>query len=225
MVAELLLGQPDHSTRAGSEHPWGMDGWVRWLEGLRSGYERRMQAMCQILDDGKYIITDNTNANTNTNTHHPDTDSDAEIDTWEVLTKTQLYDFTYPTGGMFVWIKINFDSHRLRHQYQVTKLSKALWTHLTRKPYLCLVGPGGMFASTGKAAQAAPSYMRLCFAAMDEREVVDVSRRVVEGFRAFWERKDLDGLDGDDEDEDEDEEFTTAASGNGCRPGLLGFGC
>lgn len=182
MVAELLLGQqPDTTTNA---EPWQMTGWIRWLEGLRSGYERRMQAMCRVLDEGKYLIHDNDN----------NTD---EVDTWEVIDKIQMYDFVWPAGGMFVWVKVCFETHPLRSGYKLEKLSRALWVHLTRKPYLCLVGPGSMFASTQAAMEESLLYMRLCFAPMPEDDVADISRRLVDGFRSFWQRKDLDGLDGD----------------------------
>lgn len=180
MVAELLLGQqPD--TPSTSEESWKMAGWVRWLQSLRTGYERRMQVMCRVLDEGKYLIHD-SNAE--------------EIDTWEVIDKVPMYDFVWPAGGMFVWVKVCFETHPLRSKYHLEKLSKALWVHLTRKPYLCLVGPGSLFASTEQAMEESLEYMRLCFAPMAEEEVEDVSRRLVKGFRAFWQRKDLDGLVG-----------------------------
>lgn len=178
MVAELLLGQqPDSSTA--SKDSWQMGGWIRWLENLRTGYERRMQAMCRVLEEGKYLIHD-SNAD--------------EIDTWEVIDKIPMYDFVWPAGGMFVWVKVCFETHPLRSKYTLKKLSEALWIHLTRKPYLCLVCPGGMFASTEKAMEESLAYMRLSFAAMAEDEVKDVSWRLVKGLRAFWQRKDLDGL-------------------------------
>lgn len=184
MVAELILGQQhDNSSGKNSEQSWQMDGWVRWLAGLRAGYERRMQTMCFTLNEGKHIIQDGTSLKD-------------DLDAWEVVEKVQMYDFIWPTGGMFVWLKTCFDTHPLRWKYSLEKLSKALWTHLTRKPYLCLVAPGSMFASTERSVDDAMPYMRLCFAPMDEGEVADVSRRLVDGFRSFWQRENLD----DDED-------------------------
>ena len=192
MVAELLLGQSSDSSASSQSTPhernWKMDGWIRWLEGLRGGYERRMATMCHILDEGTHTILDSNS--------HSQTD---ELDTWEIITKTQMYSFVWPAGGMFVWLKACLENHPLRSKYPLEKLSKALWVHLTRKPHLCLVCPGSMFAATEKAMEKSVLYMRLCFAPMSEEDVDGVSRRLVEGFRAFWARKDLDGLDGDDE--------------------------
>ncbi|RJE22543.1 Aromatic amino acid aminotransferase [Aspergillus sclerotialis] len=192
MVAELLLGQSSDSSTSQSmshERNWRMDGWIRWLEGLRGGYERRMTTMCRVLDEGKHTILDSDSNS------QPD-----ELDTWEIITKTQMYSFVWPAGGMFVWVKACLETHPLRSKYQLEKLSKALWVHLTRKPYLCLVSPGSMFAATEKAMEESVLYMRLCFAPMPEEDVESVSRRLADGFRAFWARKDLDGLDGDDDD-------------------------
>ena len=61
LVAEMLIG-PDNadalkSGKGGEKAAagWKMDGWIRWLEGLRGNYERRMRIMCEILEDGKTI--------------------------------------------------------------------------------------------------------------------------------------------------------------------------
>ena len=212
MVAELLIGQSSDSSAASQSTPcetnWQMDGWVRWLEGLRGGYERRMVSMCRILDEGKYTILDS-------DSHSPLDD----LDTWEVITKTPMYSFVWPAGGMFVWIKVCFETHPLRSKYQIEKLSKALWVHLTKKPYLCLAGPGSMFAVTEKTVEESPLYMRLCFAAIPDEDVEGVSRRLVEGFRAFWARKNLDGLDGDDDAAQRMEALRLGAAN------CSGFGC
>lgn len=196
MVAELILGQQDDSTGSGKdEQSWKMDGWVRWLAGLRAGYERRMQVMCNILDDGKHIIRDGS----------------AGYETWEIVDKVQMYEFSWPTGGMFVWLKACLETHPLHSKYRPEKLSRALWAHLIRKPYLCLAAPGTMFASTPESVDDAVPYMRLCFAAIGESEVSDISQRLVDGFRSFWQRKSL-----DDEDALELVDVGRLPSGFGC---------
>ncbi|KAL4918458.1 pyridoxal phosphate-dependent transferase [Aspergillus aurantiobrunneus] len=193
MVAELILGQQaddkavtsqkGHNTRKA----WQMDGWVRWLESLRAGYEQRMQQMCSGLEEAKYTAID---------TERTDEFAlgDNAEDTWEVLDKVQMYDFAWPTGGMFVWIKVNFESHPLRRTYTPQRLSKALWAHLVRKPHLCLLGPGTVFSPTEEVKARGYLYFRLCFAAMPADDVVPVTQRLVEGFRTFWQRQDLDAI-------------------------------
>jgi DNA-binding transcriptional MocR family regulator len=52
MVAELLVG-PDHKAKGKSAfNGWDVTGWIRWLEGLRGEYERRMNTFCDGLDEG-----------------------------------------------------------------------------------------------------------------------------------------------------------------------------
>ncbi|KAL3478358.1 aromatic amino acid aminotransferase [Aspergillus californicus] len=193
MVAELILGQQVDGKLASSNKKearqgWQMDGWVRWLEGLRAGYEHRMQQMCTLLEENKYIAVDSESDES--------TLTDDE-DSWEILEKSQMIDFSWSTGGMFVWVKVCYENHPLRQKYSPERLSKALWVHFTQKPYLCLLGPGTMFAPTEEIKSRGYQYLRLCFAAMSAEEVVPASERMVEGFRAFWQRKNLDGLEDD----------------------------
>ncbi|KAL4790292.1 aromatic amino acid aminotransferase [Aspergillus venezuelensis] len=212
MVAELLLGQQAdsktaHQQKATDEKGWQMDGWVRWLEGLRAGYERRMQEMCSGLEEGNSIALDNV--------------GDSEEDTWEIVDKVQMYDFSWPTGGMFVWVKVDYESHPLRRQYPPERLAKALWMHFIKKPHLCLLGPGTMFSPTDEVKARGYQYFRLCFAAMPADDVVPVTQRLVDGFRTFWQRKNLDGLDDDDESSAQAmERFQLEPTAN-----FLGMGC
>ncbi|PYH45765.1 PLP-dependent transferase [Aspergillus saccharolyticus JOP 1030-1] len=216
MVAELILGQQvesdggaaaagrNHGSGSGSkprkgekQRAWQMDGWVRWLEGLRASYEQRMRDMCTVLEEGKYLV--DADFNRGPSPHEvfgaADADADADAGTWEVLDKVQMYDFTWPMGGMFVWLKISIETHPLLQTYGAERLSKALWLQLMEEPYLCLVSPGSLFAPTSATKIRSQQYFRLCFAAMPAEEVAGITRRLVDGFRAFWKRKNLDGLE------------------------------
>ncbi|KAL4804927.1 pyridoxal phosphate-dependent transferase [Aspergillus unguis] len=196
MIAELILGQqvddePAASRKGSDPKPWKMDGWVRWLEGLRAGYESRMQHMCTGLEEGKFAVIDSNSLSGALS---------SDEDTWEVVDKVQMYDFSWPTGGMFVWLKVNYENHPLRQQYKPERLAKALWNHLMQKPHLCLLGPGAMFSPTEEVQTLRGyQYFRLCFAAVPADDVTPITQRVVDGFRTFWQRKDLDGLEDDDE--------------------------
>ena len=200
MVAELLVGPA--TVNSNSSPGWQMDGWVRWLAGLRSSYEGRMQTMCRVLEEGKYTVRDDTKQVSAHATSRIFDDSDA----WEVIDRAQMYDFSWPRGGMFVWVKIHLSTHPLYPRYSGERLSRALWVHLAKKPYQCIVAPGMMFAPTAEVMGISHQFLRLCFAAMDGAEVEDTSKRLVQGFRTFWQRKNLDDLE-----DPEDERFNVSA--------------
>lgn len=196
MVAGMIMGKQgddDYGARALKKtngSGWQMDGWVRWLEGLRGGYERRMNSMCTILDENKYLFSHTPEGSAMTGDH---------VEDWEVVDRVQMFNFVWPKAGMFTWIEVLFENHPLQSQYSHTKLSKAFWIHLTRKPQLCLVGPGSLFAVTPKSLAEAHRYIRIAFAPMEVDEVAPFTDRLVSGFRSFWRLKNLDGLDDDDE--------------------------
>lgn len=187
LVAEMIYGHDDRTVGSSKRMAlgWYMDGWVQWLEGLRAGYEKRMQAMCTILEENKYL--------------YPESAVD-QVDGWEMVDRVQMYDFVWPMGGMFTWIEIRFDTHPLHSQHTLERLSKALWIHLTTKPYLCLVAPGTMFAATPTSAEKGYRYIRVAFAPMEADEVAPFTQRLVEGFRSFWQRTDIGDLIGENAD-------------------------
>lgn len=218
MIAELLLG-PDHSGIAAnikkSGKPglpagdgWKIAGWVRWLEGLRGNYERRMNRMSRILDSGKYAVK---TGRRNSFASLLAEDSDGDADEWSVVEKQQLYSFDWPVGGMFVWLRVHFEGHPLYSHYAkkdaLPRLSKALWIWWTRKPALVLVAPGTMFSPTAEIRDAEGwKYFRLCFAAIDEEELGKVSERLAEGVKSFFGVRDAkvieDLLDEDEKGEE-----------------------
>ncbi|RMZ90139.1 hypothetical protein DV736_g2644, partial [Chaetothyriales sp. CBS 134916] len=192
LVAELMMGPT--SGDAGSKYGtgWKADGWVRWLEGLRGNYERRMQIMASILEDGKFLVSNFEND-----------------DDFEVVSKRQIYDFAFPMAGMFLWLRANFETHPLFKQCDGVKLSKALWILMTTNEYKILICPGYMFAPSEEISQErAWQYFRLCFAGVDEDMVRTSSESFVKAFAAFWaieNEKEIDKLieAGDDAATDE----------------------
>ncbi|KAH9901988.1 aromatic amino acid aminotransferase [Xylariomycetidae sp. FL2044] len=193
VVAEMIMGaQPealakfkarparDQQTFAG----WKTDGWVRWLAGLRGEYERRMRRMCTILEENCYQLKQST----------PVRGTDAD---WGVITKTQLYDFQWPRGGMFLWLHMRFETHPLwkatgtkGNVINGTVLSTTLMMFLTQKPHLVLIGPGLMFGSSDKVrAERGWAYYRLCFAAESDENVDAGAYRFAMGVQKFWRIK------------------------------------
>ncbi|KAK4621541.1 Aromatic amino acid aminotransferase [Fulvia fulva] len=214
MIAELVLG-PDHSgldksktVTKGGKGPlpdgagWKADGWVRWLEGLRGNYERRMNHMARILDDGKYLVKAGRRNSLNE-------EALDEADEWSVVEKTQILSFDWPVGGMFLWLKIHFESHPLWSSYKKSpeRLSKALWILWTTKPFLVLVAPGSLFSPTDEiAAKKGWQFFRLCFAALNEEDLGPVTKRIAEGTQAFFRIKDKKTMEKLLEEGEEDEE-------------------
>ncbi|KAK6433346.1 hypothetical protein LTR95_010481 [Oleoguttula sp. CCFEE 5521] len=201
IIAETLLG-PDHSgiettKKSSSALPdgagWKMPGWVRWLEGLRGNYERRMQTMCSILDDNKYLLK--------TGRRNSIATDEVDADEWSVVTKTPVYDFIFPVGGMFIWLNINFPAHPLYKTYAaqpggLARLSRAMWIFWTQKPYLVLVSPGTIFSPTAEiAASDGWKYFRLCFAAINEGELAPTSHRLAEGVQGFFKVKKVEDIE------------------------------
>jgi DNA-binding transcriptional MocR family regulator len=190
MVAELIMGpqSKDDTGRGGAKdgQGWKVNGWVRWLEGLRGMYERRMNRMCKILEDGRYSLKQQT----------PIKEDESD---WAVVSKVKLYEFDWPRAGMFVWMKVLFENHPLWGKVEGTKLARALWIHLTTKPYLVLISPGQMFSPTTEISEAEGwKYFRLCFAAVSEDDVDTCSERTVKGIESFWKiksKKDLEGIE------------------------------
>ena len=184
MIAELIMGPHNkHGHDGGKDsNGWQTDGWVRWLEGLRGNYERRMNTMSDILDSGKELVKLGRRRSI--------------PDEWSIIDKVSLYDFVRPTGGMFIWIHMNYESHPLWKRTTPQNLAQALWVHLTTPKYLVLVAPGAIFSPTEHILEERSwAYFRLCFAAVDEPEVEQMSRRFVEGVQHFWQLKSLDDLE------------------------------
>jgi DNA-binding transcriptional MocR family regulator len=183
VIAELLAGPSDTADdpgKGGSKDGsgWKVDGWVRWLEGLRGNYERRMQTMASALEEGRYLVRQSTNA-----------------EGFEEVSKTQIYDFNYPMAGMFLWLRCHFDTHPLytephllgSHNFTGPDLSRAFWLFQTKPKYRVLAAPGQMFApSPAVSEESAWQYFRLCFAAVDEAIVKSSSENFVESARDFW---------------------------------------
>lgn len=202
MIAELLMGPPkgDDLGRGGAKDGsgWKVDGWVRWLEGLRGQYERRMNQMCDILDAGREVVKSgrrNSLAALTAGLTVADDDNDSSDD-WAVVEKTQIYDFVRPRGGMFVWIRFDFSSHPLAKSVPLPRLARAQWILWTVKPYLVLVSPGTIFAPTDEIRNRdAWQCFRLCFAACDQDQLEPITSRFVRGAQAFWRIRTKDKID------------------------------
>ncbi|KAI9830028.1 MAG: hypothetical protein M1819_005858 [Sarea resinae] len=205
MVAELIIGPHDAKSlshggngngRGGSANGkgWKVAGWVRWLEGLRGEYERRMNTMCDILSEGQYLVqSTEPKAVGAIDKNDPDADADADETDAVTITKTPLYTFLRPQGGMFIWLHLQLSSHPLAPTTPLSTLANSLWEFLTQPAYLVLVSPGTIFSPTKHIHDTKGwAYFRLCFAAVDTDTVEALSRRLVSGIRDFWDVESVD---------------------------------
>jgi hypothetical protein len=116
-----------------------------------------------------------------------DEGDDAVDREYAVVSKTQMYSFTTPLAGMFLWMRVHYSTHPLYTQVAHERLAHALWIFLTTAPYRVLVSPGGIFSPTDELrAEKGWQYFRLCFAAVDDEVLGQLSRAFVAGCRTFW---------------------------------------
>lgn len=192
MIAQLIIGPQSHNGKGGgkSDNGWKTDGWVRWLEGLRGNYERRMQTMCHVLVSNAHLVKSGRRPSLSSSLCQ-----EAGGD-WAVISSSLMYTFTRPLGGMFIWLRLRLETHPLSSKVPLPKLAHALWIHLTSPKYLLLVAPGTLFAPTAKIREEKSwMYFRICFAAVDEELVEGMSWRFVEACRSFWRKKKVDEIE------------------------------
>ena len=161
MVAELLC------------RSWKMSGWIKWLESLRDVYEKRMRVMAGALEGGKEVILV--------------TPASSDLD---IITKSNMYSFSIPDGGMFVWVHVHIANHPAYHSFLARGNTKAQamqklweWIAITEKS---VASPGGVFAGHESTASDANERLRLCFSAIEIDQVLDATERWVNGVRTFW---------------------------------------
>ncbi|KAL8820242.1 MAG: hypothetical protein Q9191_007557 [Dirinaria sp. TL-2023a] len=102
MIAQLIIGPSTQDGKGGGKDSqgWHTDGWVRWLEGLRGNYERRMQTMCQILQEGSSVITVKSSNKTDVSLHASNGSNEEEEEEWSLVTTQRMFSFTAPLGGI-----------------------------------------------------------------------------------------------------------------------------
>jgi len=174
IVAQLIgeFGNINLTNGAAAETSpgWGLAGWVRWLECLRSTYERRMIKMATVFSENRFV--------------------DSETG------QTEMFNFNWPKGGMFIWVEISISSHPLFSSIDPKRLIFALWILCTQHPYRVLISPGGDFAADETIKEERGYlFLRFCFAAVEEELLEVKSLSFIEACRKFWtisEAKDID---------------------------------
>ncbi|KAJ6438555.1 aromatic amino acid aminotransferase [Purpureocillium lavendulum] len=216
MIIQLLAGQQPDALHAFADLPahkrgafsgWRMDGWVRWLAGLRSVYERRAARMCAILDQGTHQVLPELEhkqpppppRRLSASGITPTTTNGAAAAA--VSKRTQLLSFDWPRGGMFVWLRVHYEEHPLwmargpgadALPLDGPAMAAALLAFMARKPHLVLPSPGTMFGATPDVVRdRAWRHLRLCFTAESEENIDACSRRLTNAVHKFWLITDL----------------------------------
>lgn len=153
--------------------------------------------MSDIMEKGSYVVKSGRRPSLSGIMADDLDTEEKDGDDWTVIEKAQIYTFVRPMGGMFLWLKVNFQAHPLFSSnpstsssskgFSGTQLATAFWILGTKPPYLVLSSPGAIFSPNNAIREALGwQYFRLCFAACDEEDVAPLSKRFVESAQAFW---------------------------------------
>jgi aspartate/methionine/tyrosine aminotransferase len=151
-----------------------------------------MQRMTAILEEGKYVLLSSAPQPVDMASSF----SSDEDEEYQIISKTQMYDFNYPLAGMYLWMRAHYETHPLFAKVEHERLARALWIHMTQEPYLVLVSPGSIFSPTEALREEKGwKYFRLCFVAVDDDVIEKYSKAVVDAFRSFWTKKKVSDID------------------------------
>lgn len=149
---------------------WGLEGWVDWLENLRSTYERRMITMAASLEKNRFLTSETG--------------------------QVEMFTFNWPLGGMFIWVRVKILNHPLSSSIDPRRLMLALWNFCTQQPYRILAVPGGDFAANDAVRNAEGyQFLRFCFAAVEESTLAAKSELFADACAQFWNMKDARRID------------------------------
>ncbi|KAK0102575.1 hypothetical protein ONS95_006186 [Cadophora gregata] len=188
---------------------WGVDGFIRWIAGLRANYLQKRNVLCEALAEGRDIMIhshyhrhptfeESTTQSHGTNSKRKrHSEEHSEHHHHNRKSKIRMYEFEVPAAGFLIWVQINTSSHPLSHSSRgKSKLSPSeiiqlLWKHLYGPPYNLLTIPGNIFAATPEVQEeidaAGVGHLRLAFIGVETSDL----KRVVEVFgaamKSFWE--------------------------------------
>ncbi|RVD88401.1 uncharacterized protein DFL_002588 [Arthrobotrys flagrans] len=192
-LSELTTRMPSGPTQALVAkllvHTWSVSGWITWLSLLRHRYESRMNTLCVALEAGKTV----TMIHLKNIRLKEIVDQDGNVidgGKYSLVHKAvkELYEFERPMGGMFVWVRVYFEIHRLYDGTNGREIMRALWEYLAGEEIRCLVCPGQAFGATDEVEEReAWKYFRLCFAAAEEAELRRASVAFGNGVKEFFE--------------------------------------
>jgi hypothetical protein len=160
-----------------------------------------MVRMCRILDSGARLISVSSSSSGSRPSSSSTSTDEQDTPLTVSLSPTPLYTFSWPRGGMFIWLRMHLESHPLwgtpspklgGKPLDGLPLSTALMVFLTTKPFRVLAGNGAMFSANDEVRQRMGwAYFRVCFAAETEDNVDVAASRFVDGVHAYWRVQDV----------------------------------
>ncbi|GAA5942774.1 aminotransferase-like domain-containing protein [Sporobolomyces koalae] len=161
IIAERLEKANESSTQSASgfsqalvgkllAEQWGLDGYLRWLKGIKAQYRDRRDVMVDLLVESTDAGLEGRKSSTG--------------DLYELFARggrdekgfslmkngekdpsgKKLLSFVAPEGGMFIWLRIHFAQHPSYGRLSLSYLLQSLWTDLAEHDVL--VAPGSMFS-------------------------------------------------------------------------------
>lgn len=179
-------------------HQWGIDGYVRWLRGLRTQYTARRDALVDALFEEfekegiTFDIVDGTGNFEGNKMFKADVPETSSASNPSGKDKGIQVSFVPPTSGMFLWVQVHFtstanpiavsgfDNHAATHEGK-------LWSRLADEGLLVL--PGWMFRG-GKEHQHSDDpnevgYYRISFSdptREDMKKAMNVFARMLKSY-------------------------------------------
>ncbi|KAK6340957.1 hypothetical protein TWF696_009270 [Orbilia brochopaga] len=166
---------------------WSISGWITWLSLLREKYEQRANLMCAALETSRTVTIIHLK-----NIRVRDDDGnviDGPGGKYSLVHKAvkELYEFERPMGGMFIWVRVYFEIHRLFDGTNGQRIMDALFKYLAGPNLRCLVCPGGYFVPLDDGEGDGWKYLRLCFAAVEVEDLKRASENFGRGVKEFFE--------------------------------------
>lgn len=167
---------------------WGMEGWVRWIEGLMVNYKMRRDLLAEVLEEERDVLLPGSNGHSGGSHTSKKRRVELHEDVSSKRHKVSLYNFRVPPGGFYLWVTINLVSHPIKKEHP--ELSNAeiimkLWSHLVAEPFKIVTVPGTVFAATA-GIEKNVSQLRLTFGALEIGETRDAGRAFAAGVKSFW---------------------------------------
>lgn len=170
---------------------WGYDNYVRWLHGLTVEYTHRrdffLDALVSEFHIKKSIAVQGVwkGMEVYEAYSHPKPSDNCMIEKASVGTK--MFSFVPPTSGMFVWIKMHFESIPSFKEGDEATFEMKLWEKLAENGLL--ISPGWFFSAyVDSLPEEREGHFRISFSFGDEeslRKAVDI---IGQTFREFYKQ-------------------------------------
>ncbi|EKM80315.1 hypothetical protein AGABI1DRAFT_113513 [Agaricus bisporus var. burnettii JB137-S8] len=144
---------------------WGIEGYIRWLRGLRGQYRKRRDFCIDCFAESFELKASTVNGHQTTYDGYIRREESTYSKRWqENFMGTDdffpVISFMPPTSGMFLWIQVNFQAHPSSSQSGKKDLELQLLKKFVDAGIL--VAPGSIFSADGYGDDS-PGHLRLSF--------------------------------------------------------------